>query len=93
MESKLHNGIEQVACIYCSKTIQIKLHFEYRITSKILLLAPMLLFIKLIFSDKQITWEWWAANLVLAVVCYYVWRPLHLKHRRAQFYEEPRFNR
>lgn len=89
----LRNDKKQVTCIYCSKTIQVKSYYGYDFASKALLFLPMFLFIKLILSDKIIAWQWWAANAALAAVCYLAWRPMHLKQKDAQFYEEPRFNR
>lgn len=93
MVAKLHNGEKQVICIYCLKTIQIKSTQHYNQVSKLLFLLPLLPFLKFIMSDNKIAWEWWAANAALAVVCYLAWRPMHLKQKNAQFYEEPRFNR
>ena len=93
MVAKLHNGEKQVTCIYCAKTIQIKSTQYYNQAIKLLFLLPFTLFLKLILSDKEITWYWWAANATLAFVCYLAWRPMHLKQKNAQFYEEPRFNR
>lgn len=93
MEASLHNDIKQVTCIYCSKTIQIKPYLGYKFACKALLLAPTALFIKLFFSDKQISAELWLANAALAIICSFIWWPLYLKQKNAPFYEEPRFNR
>ncbi len=89
----LRTDKKQVTCIYCLKTIQVQSYYGYDFASKALLFPPVLLFIKLILSDKNITWYWWTGNAALAAVCYLVWRPIHLKHKNAKFYEEPRFNR
>ena len=91
--AKLHNGEKQVTCIYCSKTIQIKSTQYYDQATKLIFLLPTSLFIKLIFSDKEISWEWWAGNAVLAVLCYLGFRHMYLEQKNAPFYEAPRFNR
>jgi DNA-directed RNA polymerase subunit RPC12/RpoP len=93
MVAELRNGYKQVTCIYCSKLIQIKSTVMHHKTSGLLFSLPLIMFFKLIFSDKEFVWYWWAANAVLAVLCYLGWRHMHLKHKNAKFYEEPRFNR
>jgi hypothetical protein len=93
MVAELRNDCKQVTCIYCTKTIQIKSNQYYQQATKLIFLLPTSLFIKLIFSDKAIAWEWWAGNAALAVVCYLGFRHMYLEQKTAKFYEEPRFNR
>lgn len=93
MVAELRNGEKQVTCIYCAKTIQIKSTQYYSQVSKLLFLIPLFPFFIFIKKDVVIAWEWWVADAALAVVCYLAWRPMYLKQKNAQFYEEPRFNR
>lgn len=93
MVAELCNGYKQVACIYCSKLIQIKSTESHHKTTAMLFSMPFAAFFNLILSDKEFAWYWWAANAALAVLCYLGWRYMNLEHKNAQFYEEPRFNR
>lgn len=92
MTAELRNGYKQVTCIYCSKLIQIKSQY-YDQFGKLFFILPFSLFLKLIMSEKEIMWQWWAGNAALVAVCYLAWRSMHLKQKNAPFYEEPRFNR
>jgi hypothetical protein len=93
MVARLHNAEKQVTCIYCTKTIQIKSTQNYKKAQGLLFSIPLVTFLNLMLSDKEIALAWWVGNAALAVVCYLAWRYMHINQKNASFYEEPRFNR